>query len=221
MAAMNEATDNRDTYGARLVAFEDCVEGLRDSARYARLSGDPAADSLAAMVRVMESIAVAFRTRAAERAQISQSLRQEVEAISEAAIAKVEARGSDIVAKLLPRLTALTEQVMQRRLWVIRLRTLLLVGGVGFALSMAVFAVSYGAGYSSGRKDGLIASKVITSAMAADPRAAFAWAKLMAANDPVQASAICRQKTIKDAQGRRSCAMPVWLDPPPPPRATR
>ena len=38
-------------------------------------------------------------------------------------------------------------------------------------------------------------------------------ARVMAANDPVAALAACRQHTARDAQGRRYCAMSVWLDP--------
>jgi len=221
MAAVTDGGTSQDGFGARLAAFEDCVDSLRDSSRYARLSGDPAADSLAAMVRVMESVAVAFRTRMAERTQISQSLRQEVDAISQAAITRVEARGAATVESLVPRLVALTERAVERRLWLVKLRTLILAGGAVCVLVLAVFALSYGAGYASGRQDGLIAANTIAAAMAAGPHAASAWAKLMAANDPVQALAACRKKSVKDAQGRRYCALPVWLDPPSPPNTAR
>ena len=44
-----------------------------------------------------------------------------------------------------------------------------------------------------------------------------AWAPLMADNDPVQALAACQKAVATDAHGRRYCAMPVWLDPPPAP----
>jgi hypothetical protein len=203
-----------------LSAFEESVESLRDSARFAHLSSDPAADSLSALVKVMESIAVAFRTRTAERVQTSQSLRDDAEAIAQAAIANVEARGADIVAGLLPRLAAVAEQTVARRLWLVKLRTLLLAGGMSIALAVAVFAVSFGAGYASGRNDGLVSAKIVTGAMAAGPGAASIWAKLMAENDPVSALASCRKQVSKDGQGRRYCAMPVWLDPPAPPNRT-
>ena len=214
---MSDGGDRQDGWGARLSAFEDSVEGLRDSARFAHLSGDPAADSLAALVRIMESIAVAFRTRTAERVQISQSLRQETDALSQVALAKVEERGAAIVESLVPRLAGLTERATERRLWLVKLRTLLLAGGVSVALSLVVFAVSYGAGYASGRDNGLVAASTIKAAMGS--HAASAWAGLMAANDPVSALAECRRKIAQDSHGRHYCAMPVWLDPVRPPQS--
>jgi hypothetical protein len=98
------------------------------------------------------------------------------------------------------------------RLWSIRLRTLLAAGGVATALGVAVFSVSYGAGFSNGQATGLVAGKTIAAAMAMGPDAARAWSRLMAANDPVVALKNC--KVDRDGTGRRFCRMPVWLDSP-------
>jgi hypothetical protein len=35
----------------------------------------------------------------------------------------------------------------------------------------------------------------------------------MADNDPVSAMAACRKSIASDADGRRYCFMPVWIDP--------
>jgi hypothetical protein len=212
---MSEAQeiDGQDGMAARLSVFDEAVDGLRDSARYARLSGDPAAHSLAAMVQAMETVAVMFRTREAERRQISQTLREETDAIAKSAVAQVEARSADLVETLAPRIGRLVEQSVTRQMWSVKLRTVLLAGGVALALALAVFSVSYGAGYVSGRNDGLIAGKMVAAAMTTGPGAASAWARLMAANDPVGALKACG-KPARGGDGRRYCRVPLWLDPP-------
>jgi len=52
--------------------------------------------------------------------------------------------------------------------------------------------------------------------MQAGPESATAWATLMATNNPVLALAACKQAISKDDEGRKSCSMPIWLDPMPP-----
>jgi hypothetical protein len=217
--SVTHESDGPNEMAARLAVFDETVDGLRDSSRYARLSGDPAAHSLAAMVRVMETVAVMFRTREAERRQISQALREETDAIAKSAVAQVEARSADLVEALVPRMGRLVEQSVTRRLWLVKLRTVLLAGGVMLALTLTVFAVSYGAGLSNGRSEGLLAGHTIAAAMAAGPGAAAAWAQLMASNDPVAALKSC--KSERDGTGRRYCRMPVWLDPAPNPPASQ
>jgi hypothetical protein len=40
------------------------------------------------------------------------------------------------------------------------------------------------------------------------------WAMLMTNNNPAPALAECKKNVTTDEYGRRSCSMPVWLDPP-------
>ncbi|GAB0120036.1 hypothetical protein Acid7E03_41080 [Acidisoma sp. 7E03] len=61
---------------------------------------------------------------------------------------------------------------------------------------------------------GEVVGNTISAAMAAGPEAAATWSRLMANNDPVRALAVCKQSVSTNANGRRYCAMSVWLDPP-------
>jgi hypothetical protein len=51
--------------------------------------------------------------------------------------------------------------------------------------------------------------------MQAGPESATAWAALMASNNPVLALAACKKAISQDDEGRKSCSMPIWLDPMP------
>jgi hypothetical protein len=64
-----------------------------------------------------------------------------------------------------------------------------------------------------------VAGRTIEAAMAAGPDAATEWSRLMAANDPV--AALKGSKSERDANGRRYCQIPMWLEPPTPPGARR
>jgi hypothetical protein len=73
---------------------------------------------------------------------------------------------------------------------------------------------SYAVGLTHGRYEGEAAAHAIQSAMAAGPDAATDWALLMANNDPGPELAECKKNIATDEYGRRSCSMPMWLDPP-------
>jgi hypothetical protein len=72
---------------------------------------------------------------------------------------------------------------------------------------------TYAAGLNAGQTRGEEAAHTIQAAMAAGPNAAGTWSILMADNDPVSAMAACRKSIASDADGRRYCFMPVWIDP--------
>ena len=130
------------------------------------------------------------------------------------AIERVHASGVGIIDQLAPRLAMLVEQTTVARSKTAWLRVMLgSAAGLLIALALAV-GVSYAAGFAAGRSKGEISAHTISAAMAAGPRAAAAWASLMADNDPVQAMAVCEKSVATDAHGRRYCSMPVWLDPP-------
>ena len=200
-------------FAESLTRFERAVDALKASAQLAQLTDDPAAGSLTAMVRVMESVAAQFAVRDAERQELARSLELRADQIAENAMAKVQASGVAIIDQLAPDLSRLVQRVVRQRLWTIKLRTLLASAGAAVALAAVTFAVSYGAGYAAGRQNGLLAAKTIAAALTAEPQAAAAWSRIMTANDPAAALAACRDHTVRDAQGRRYCTMPVWLDP--------
>ena len=197
-----------------LADLEKALKGLKWSAEFSRLSGDPAAESLTALWQVLSGMGALMQARQAERAEIAAAVEAETQLVVDRASAELERRSAALIERLGPDLARAAERHAAARLWSIRLRTLLAAGGVAVALAVAVFAVSYGAGFSNGQAKGLLAGKTIGTAMAASPDTARAWSRLMVANDPVAALKNC--KAERDGKGRRFCRLPVWLDPAPP-----
>ena len=221
MDAVEAQSSQADTgYPQAMAAFGESVSALRDSADLARLTDDPAAPSLEALVRVMTTVERQFQAREGERKLVVAALDARAKRIAEDATKRIEASGATIVAGLAPELAKLVDRSVRLRVWNVRTGTLAAVGGVAVALAVACFAVGYGLAYKAGRNDGLLAGKTIAAAMSAGPEAAVAWAQLMAANDPVQGLKACRA-AIEHDHDRRSCLMPVWLDPPLPPTPVR
>ena len=200
-----------------LADLQKALKGLEWSAEFSRLSGDPAAESLTALLQVLSGMGALMRARQAERAEVAAAVATETQLVVDRASAELERRSAALVERLGPDLALAAERYAAARLWSIRLRTLLGAGAIAVALGAIVFAFSYGAGFSVGRTTGLLAGRTISAAMAAGPDGALAWSRLMAANDPVTALKSC--KTERDASARRYCRMPVWLDPPVPGRA--
>lgn len=215
MAAVATAadTDRSAPFAQSLARFERSVDALKASAELAQLTDDPAAGGLTAMVRVMESLAAQFAVREAERQDVLRSLQLQADRIADEAQARVQASGAAILVTLAPELSRLVQRTVHQRLWTIKLRTLLAAASAAVGLAAIIFALSYGAGYAAGRQNGLQSAKTIATALTAEPQVAAGWARVMADNDPVAALAACRKHIARDGQGRRYCAMPVWLDP--------
>ncbi|MES2292705.1 MAG: hypothetical protein V4527_05345 [Pseudomonadota bacterium] len=211
-----DAIDSSDPATAKVDAaladLQKALKGLEWSAEFSRLSGDPAAESLTALLQVLSGMGALMRARQAERAEVAAAVATETQLVVDRASAELERRSAALVERLAPTLALAAERYAATRLWSIRLRTLLMAGSVALVLGVAVFAVSYGAGFSNGRTTGLLAGKTIAAAVAAGSDAALAWSRLMAANDPVQALKNCKPE--RDANYRRYCWMPVWLDAP-------
>lgn len=195
-----------------LTELDRALKGLEWSAEFSRFSGDPAAESLTALWQVLAGMGALMRARQAERREIAAAVEAQARLVVDRASAELEAHSAAVVERLAPTLVRATERQIATRLWTIRLKTLLLAAGVGLVLGLAIFAVSYGAGYANGRTQGLADGHTIASAMSAGSSGASAWARLMAANDPVAALKNC--KAERDGTGRHYCHLPVWLDPP-------
>jgi hypothetical protein len=204
-------------FQAALTGFEEAVSSLRDSADLARLTDDPAAPSLEALVRVMTATSRQFHLRDRERKEIGAALEARARQIADDATRRVEASGAAIVSKLAPDLAKLVERTVRQRLWTIRARTILISAGLGVALVLGAGSAAYFFAYKAGRTEGLEEARVIDTAMKAGPNAAGAWSQIMAFNDPVAALQLCRKSAGAEATGRRFCALPIWLDAPPPP----
>ena len=211
--------DGPAPFAESLAQFERSVDALKASAHLAQLTDDPAAGGLAALVRVMECLAAQFAVREVERQELLRSLQLQADRIADEAQARVQASGVAIIDQLAPELSRLVQRTVQQRLWTVKLRTVLAAAGGAVGLAAVIFALSYGAGYAAGRQNGLLSAQTIAAALTAEPQAAAGWARVMAANDPVAALAACRQHIVRNARGRRYCAMPVWLDPPAVPKS--
>jgi hypothetical protein len=139
--------------------------------------------------------------------------RQLADTIEQAELA-LETRRTAIVDELAPKIADTVHYSVQRYWRILSLRTVLGGAGALIVFLCAGGAFTYGAGFSNGRSAGENAAHTIQAAMAAGPGAATDWAVLMADNNPVAAMAACRKVIQTDADGRRYCFMPVWLDPP-------
>lgn len=212
MDAVTAADPAAGKVESALTDLDKALKGLEWSAEFSRFSGDPAAESLTALCQVLAGMGALMRARQAERREIAAAVEVQARLVVDRASAELETRSAAVVERLAPTLVRATERQVTTRLWTVRAKTLLLTAAVVSVMGLAVFAVSYSAGYTSGRNDGLEEARVIASAMTAGPGAASAWARLMAANDPVAALKNC--KTERDGTGRRYCRLPVWLDSP-------
>ena len=126
---------------------------------------------------------------------------------------ELEMRRASIIDQMVPRLTQIFNEALQRKLWTVRLRAI--IGGASGLLAVLLVGgtLFYGAGFSAGRSQGELVAHTINSAMVSGPGGAAAWSMLMAYNDPVKALAACKPSTSSDANGRHYCLMPVWIEP--------
>lgn len=127
--------------------------------------------------------------------------------------AGLKTKQSDIVEQLVPRHTALVTDAVRQHWKIVKYRTLALSCIAVLLVALLPSAFTYTAGLSTGRSEGENAAHALQAAMAAGPNAATTWALLMMDNDPIPAMAACRKAIQMDADGRRYCSMPVWLDP--------
>ena len=95
-----------------------------------------------------------------------------------------------------------------------KLRTLLLYGG---AFAVAVLA-AVGGGFVWGQASANAAVRETEQQLALafrdGPSAAQTWARLMTWNDVTSSMATCTSNSVKPIDGRRACALPVWIEAP-------
>jgi hypothetical protein len=151
-----------------------------------------------------------------QRDASSQLDRQVAESIRQGETA-LQANKLSIMDQLAPMIANEVSRITKARLWTIKLRTGLIGTAVVAGLMIFGGCLTYGTGYAAGRAQGESNARIIAAAMAAGPGAASAWSTIMALNDPVRALATCKQSISTDDEGRRSCSLPIWLDPFPPP----
>jgi hypothetical protein len=193
---------------------------LHRAASAAYLNDDPLKDQLQAMSLAMAALLEVSETGATIQRDIAASLDTKADAVTGEAISRVQAAGMGILDQLAPRLVTMVERSSRQRLATWRMRSIF---GTA-ALALIALAVSggyvYAVAYTAGRTNGELVGRTIAAAMAAGAEAAADWASLMAANDPRKGLASCKQSISTDPFGRRYCQMPMWLDPPAPPRSS-
>ncbi len=207
----------RDAARAKLA---EAQSAMLQAASAAVVKGDPLASQLHALALCVGGLTEIYEASETTQLEIAHTFRTQTDNVAKDAIAKVHASGISIVAELAPKLSALIEQTLKRNIWVMRLRTIAWGASGIIALMVVGACLTYATGYSAGRLQGESNGKVIWEAMNAGPGAATAWSSIMALNDPVRALAACKQSITSDDEGRRSCFLPIWLDPFPPPHGS-
>jgi hypothetical protein len=190
------------------------------AASAAAVKGDPLAGQLQALSLCIGGLTEIYEASEQTRLEIAHTFRTQTDTVADAAIEKVHASGMAIVQELAPKLSAITEETLRKNIWMMKLRTVFWGAGGIIALMVVGGCLTYGSGYANGLTKGEDNGKVISEAMNAGPGAATAWSAIMALNDPVRALAACKQSITSDDEGRRSCSLPIWLDPFPPPHGS-
>lgn len=187
---------------------------LGRSASVAFVQGDPLAEqmnaisvSLGAMLDIAEVI---------DDMQIglTNKLEGQPGAIAKEMTENVRVSSMAIAKELGPQLIRLAEGTMWRALRALQFRTFFGTAAALVVLVLLVGAYTYAAGLNNGRTQGEDAAHTIQAAMTYSPDTAITWGHLMAVNDPSPEMALCKKNITTGADGRRSCDMPVWLDPP-------
>jgi hypothetical protein len=207
----------RDAARAKLA---EAQSAMLQAASAAVVKGDPLAGQLQALALCVGGLTEIYEASEETRLEIAHTFRTQTDTVADAAIEKVHDSGMAIVKELAPKLSAITEETLRKNIWVMKLRTVFWGAGGIIALMVVGGCLTYGSGYANGLTKGEDNGKVISEAMNAGPGAATAWSAIMALNDPVRALAACKQTITSDDEGRRSCSLPIWLDPFPPPHGS-
>jgi len=210
-------TARRDAARAKLA---EAQAAMLQAASAAVVKGDPLAGQLQALALCIGGLTEIYEASEETRLEIAHTFRTQTDTVANDAIEKVHASGMAIVQELAPKLSAITEETLRKNIWMMKLRTVVWGAGGIIALMVVGGCLIYGSGYANGLTKGEDNGKVIAAAMTAGPGAATAWSAIMALNDPVRALAACKQSITSDDEGRRSCLLPIWLDPFPPPHRT-
>lgn len=187
---------------------------LRNAAQSAHLKGDPAADQMQALSLSLGAHYDMFCAAETAQAALAQSVAAHTDAVTKGVLDTVKSSLNGMTAALGPELLKNALPTMQSTLRFIKYRTIywMLLAMVTLVIISGMF--SYAVGLNHGRTEGQAAAQTVQDAMKAGPDAAMDWALLMANNNPGPELAMCKKTLSTDEYGRRSCSMPIWLDPP-------
>jgi hypothetical protein len=130
----------------------------------------------------------------------------------------LETRRTAVVEALVPSLVELTTKNAKAWRRIVSTKTALSFGAFTVVLALGVGMAGYGAGWHAGRVLAVnVSGGLATVARDAGPAAESALEDMMRANNLGQAWARCERTATTAKDGRRVCAMPMWVDPDGPP----
>ncbi len=193
---------------------ERAQELLQRAAAAATVHGDPVAPQLHAILYALSTMTDISDDMRGAQGQFQGMLKTNTEAMAKITPEIARSSALSITKELGPQLIDAAVPTMRQALRTLRLRALAGATLGLLALYLLLGALTYTAGLSTGHAQGEQAAQTIQDAMKAGPAAAMDWALLMANNSPGPELAMCKKSIATDEYGRRSCSMPVWLDPP-------
>ena len=192
---------------------EEAKAALLEAASTAVIKNDPLCQHLNALsLSVGAHYDIYCATEEAQQ-NVAKNVRLHADALTGGVLATVRESLTSLTKELGPQLLKSALPTMLQALRFIKLWRALWLLLTAAAVLAAVWVFAFAAGMNQGRLQGEQAGQTIHDATKAGPDAALDWAMLMANNDPGPELAECKKSISTDEYGRRSCPLPVWLDP--------
>jgi hypothetical protein len=204
-------TDHRESLRRKVA---EAQAALREATEVAVIKDDPLCQHLNALALSIGAHYEIYCATEETQAALGQSIRSHTDAITRGVLDLTRNTLNTMAKEVGTQLLKAALPTMQQALRFMKYRTIYWALLAMAALIVVSGMFSYAAGLNHGRYQGEVTARAIQSALATGPDAATDWALLMADNNPVPALADCRKSITTDAEGRRYCAMPVWLDQP-------
>jgi hypothetical protein len=193
---------------------EEATAALREAADASIIKNDPLCQHLNALALSVGAHYDIYCATEETQSALARNIKAQNDTVTKGVLDLVRASLSSMTTEVGPQLLKAALPTMQLTLRFMKYRTIYWALLAMAALIVVSGMFSYAVGLNHGRYEGETAAQTIHTAMATGPTAAMDWAMLMTNNDPAPALAECRKNITTDEYGRRSCSMPVWLDPP-------
>jgi hypothetical protein len=193
---------------------EEATAALREAADASIIKNDPLCQHLHALALSVGAHYDIYCATEETQSALARNIKAQTDTVTKGVLDLVRTSLSSMTTEVGPQLLKAALPTTQLTLRFMKYRTIYWALLTMAALIVVSGMFSYAVGLNHGRYEGETAAQTISAAMAAGPTAAMDWATLMTNNDPVPALAECKKNITTDEYGRRSCPMPVWLDPP-------
>lgn len=182
----------------------------------ANLTDDPLGIALHAMSETIGAQAALYRATFSQYRDIGDDLDRARSEAVEAGRLELDSKRAGIVQELAPQLVQLTASQVKVQERTVKLRTLVMAGGMAVALAIAAWSVGYGSGWKSGQTNGLYAKGALSAVLQEHgPDTETALIELVRDNNISAVLTACHAHSyVQD--GRKACAAPLWLEPSPP-----